>query len=102
MPLPDLPRYRDGRGGIRHTAEVQTETRYEAGSPGDSGPQVRQVGRGSRAGNQTRVEVREPVIRHTVTVKQLQRWTESPATSPAERLRREQVKGMLGVEVPQG
>jgi hypothetical protein len=47
-------------------------------------------------GTRVEIEVRGPVTRHTVTVAQLRRWTEGAVPSPAERLRRERLRGILG------
>ena len=53
---------------------------------------VKDVGLASRL----EVEVRSATTRHLVTVGQMLRWTEGAATSPAERLRRDRLRAMLG------
>jgi hypothetical protein len=83
--------------GIRHTVEVTAETLDEAavlavavlkndGWIEDSpGPATR-----------LEVEVREPAVRHVVTLAQLQRWAAGAAASPAERLKRDRLRELLG------
>jgi len=43
------------------------------------------------------IEVREPVVRHTVTLAQLHRCASGATRSPAERIRRERMRQLLGV-----
>ena len=42
------------------------------------------------------IEVRAATTRHVVTVGQVRRWTEGAAASPAERLKRDRVRAMVG------
>jgi hypothetical protein len=48
-------------------------------------------------GPSTRFEsqVLQPIITHTVTGQQLDRWANSTATSPDERIRRDQLRALL-------
>ncbi len=82
--------------GIRHTAEVRADSLFEAAGLAiqafratewvdDIGPATR-----------LEVEVKEPAVRHTVTLQQLQRWVESTAVTPADRIQREKLKALLG------
>ena len=41
------------------------------------------------------IEVREPAVKHTVTLLQLQRWANGATRSPAEQIRREQMRKLL-------
>ena len=41
------------------------------------------------------IEVREPAVKHTVTLAQLQRWANAATKSPAERLKREHFRQLL-------
>jgi hypothetical protein len=44
------------------------------------------------------IEVREPAVKHTVTLAQLQRWANGATKSPAERIRRERMRQLLDVK----
>ena len=44
------------------------------------------------------IEVREPAVKHTVTLAQLQRWAKGATRSPAERIRRERMRELLDVK----
>jgi hypothetical protein len=48
------------------------------------------------------IEVREPAVKHTVTLAQLQRWANGATNSPVERIRRERMRELLGVNTIQG
>ena len=85
--------------GIRHSVDVEAASVYEAAavalqalraSPwaGAIGPATSLV-----------VEVFEPAVRHTVTVRQLQQWAESTPLSPVEKGRKEQVRTLLSHEM---
>jgi len=47
-------------------------------------------------------EVREPAVKHTVTLVQLQRWANGATRSPAERIKRERMRQLLAVHSIQG
>ena len=38
------------------------------------------------------IEVREPAVKHTVTVAQLQRWANGATRSPVEKIKRERMR----------
>ena len=42
------------------------------------------------------IQVPQPAITHTVTVQQLERWAKGSAINPDERIRKDQLKAMLG------
>ena len=42
------------------------------------------------------IEVPQPAITHTVTVQQLDRWANGSAVNPDERIRKDQLKAILG------
>lgn len=44
---------------------------------------------------QLEVKVRGPATNHTVSLQQIQRWAESTAVTPADRVKRESVKRLL-------
>ena len=81
--------------GIRHSVDVEAASVYEAAalaiqalraSPwaGAIGPATSLV-----------VEVCEPAVRHTVTVRQLQQWAEATPVSPVEKRRKDQIRALL-------
>ena len=41
------------------------------------------------------IEVREPAVKHTGTLAQLQRWANGATRSPAEKVRRERMRQLL-------
>src|ERR1700730_12155490 len=84
----------DVRGG-RHVVVVQAETLYEAavlavaalkadGWTGPVGPALR-----------LDVQVQGPVITHTISLQQVQRWLEGAPGSPIERVRKDKLKALL-------
>ena len=81
--------------GVQHRVEVTAETLFEAAALGLK--LLREHGWSSPIGPATRLEVRvsHPTITHEVTVRQLQRWSESTAVSPDERVRKDRVRTML-------
>jgi hypothetical protein len=81
--------------GIQHRVEVTAETLYEAAALGLR--VLREHGWTSPIGPATRLDVRvsQPAVTHQVTVLQLQRWSESTAVTPDERVRKDRVRTML-------
>lgn len=41
------------------------------------------------------VEVREPPVKHTVTVLQIQRWLQGATSSPNERVKKDRLRALL-------
>jgi hypothetical protein len=81
--------------GIRHSAEVQAESVFEAAALGLK--ILRADGWFEPIGPSTRVdvEVREPVTKHQVTMMQLQRWLDGATKSPNELVKKERLKELL-------
>ena len=81
--------------GVHHRVEVTAETLFEAAALGLK--LLREHGWSSPVGPATRLEVRvsHPTITHEVTVLQLQKWSESTAVTPDERVRKDRVRTML-------
>jgi hypothetical protein len=81
--------------GIRHTVEVRAESLFEAACLAlqvlKTDDWMDAVGPATRL----EVEVRPPAVKHVVTVQQLQRWADSTATGPEDRLRKHRLKAML-------
>jgi hypothetical protein len=70
--------------GIRHSVEVTAESLFEAGVLAVS--VLRNAGWVEEApglASRLEVEVREPVVKHTVMLAQLQRWANGATGSPA-------------------
>ena len=81
--------------GIRHSADVQAESLFEAAVLAIL--ILRRDGWSEQIGPATRldVEVPEPVTRHTVTLLQVERWLNGATTSPNQKVRRERLRRML-------
>jgi hypothetical protein len=81
--------------GVRHEAEVQAESLFEAAALALKAFRGSGWVEGVGPASEFQVEVPGPVVRHRVTVGQIRRWVEGAVASPAERLRRERVREML-------
>jgi hypothetical protein len=81
--------------GIRHTVEVQAETLYEAAALALQALRAARWVEDLGPATRLEVEVPEPSVKHSVTVQQLRRWAEASAITPADRIRKDQVKAML-------
>ena len=82
--------------GIRHSVEIVAESLFEAGVLAVSA--LRKAGWVEEApglSSRLEIEVREPAVKHTVTLAQLQRWANEATRSPAERIRRERMRELL-------
>jgi len=81
--------------GIRHTAEVEAESLYEAAVQGirrlNQDPWIERIGPGTRLD----IEVREPGVRHTLSVDQVQRWLAGATTNPTEATKKKKLKLLL-------
>jgi hypothetical protein len=82
--------------GSKHTVTVAAESLYEAAAAAlvefrKSGWLETQPG----PMTQLEVEVAEPTTRHSVTAQQVQRWAQSTAVTPADRVKRERVRALL-------
>ena len=82
--------------GIRHSVEVTAESLFEAGVLAVT--TFRKAGWVEEApglASRLEIEVREPAVKHAVTLAQLQRWANAATKSPAERLKREHLRQLL-------
>jgi hypothetical protein len=86
--------YRDHLG-IRHSVEVNAETLYEAVVKATTvfrkDPWLEKIGRGTML----TVAVREPVVNHTITLQQVERWLSSSSPSPMEHSKKAKLSLML-------
>jgi hypothetical protein len=83
-----------GVSGIRHTVDVEAETLYEAAVIAVSRFRQDIWGEAVASGAVLEVEVREPSIRHSLTLQQVERWLASPG-SPSEAFKKAKLKMML-------
>lgn len=80
--------------GSKHTVTVPAESLYEAAAA--ALVEFRKsTWLETQPGPMTQVEVAEPTTRHSVTAQQVQRWAQSTAVTPADRLKRERVRALL-------
>lgn len=81
--------------GIRHSAEVEAESLYEAVVVAVTrfrrDPWMEQVGDATVLD----VEVREPATRHSLSLKQVERWLSGATTNPHEASRKAKLKMRL-------
>lgn len=81
--------------GIRHSAEVEAESLYEAVVVAVTrfrrDPWMEQVGDATVLD----VEVREPATRHSLSLKQVERWLSGATTNPHEASRKAKLKTRL-------
>jgi hypothetical protein len=86
--------FKDERG-IRHAVEVEAESLFEAAILA-----VRAFRKAEWIDNvgpamPLEVEVRAPVIKHTITLIQVQRWLEGSVNSPNEMVKKAKLKELL-------
>jgi hypothetical protein len=81
--------------GIRHTAEIEAESLYEAAVQGirrlNQDPWLERIGPGTKL----EIEIREPSAKHVLTVEQLQRWLAGATKSPTEATKKAKLKLLL-------
>jgi hypothetical protein len=84
-----------GDAGVKHSAEVQAESLYEAALEG-----VRAISQqwGQEPGPLTpiSVEVKPPPVTHNLTLRQIRQWIGTNAISPKDKLAKERLKERLG------
>jgi hypothetical protein len=83
------------RNGIRHTAEVEAESLYEAAVLGirrlNDDVWVEKIGPDTAL----EVEVRAPATRHTITRQQVERWLASVNASVSDASKKAKLKMIL-------
>ena len=81
--------------GIRHTAEVEAESLYEAAVPGvrrlNQDPWRERIGPGTKL----EIEIREPSAKHSITVEQVERWLAGATRNPPEATKKAKLKLLL-------
>jgi len=81
--------------GIKHSAEVEAESLYEAALQGirrlNQDPWMERLGRATKL----EIEVREPSAKHVLTVDQVERWLAGTTTNPTEATKKKKLKLLL-------
>jgi hypothetical protein len=81
--------------GIRHTAEVEAESLYEAAVQGirrlNQDPWIERIGPGTKLD----IEVREPAVKHALSVEQVERWLAGATKNPTEATKKAKLKLLL-------
>ena len=81
--------------GIKHSAEVEAESLYEAAVQGirrlNQDPWIERIGPGTKL----EIEVREPCAKHVLTVEQVERWLAGATTNPTEATKKKTLKLLL-------
>ena len=81
--------------GVRHSVDVTADTLFESAAIGLQ--LLREHDWVDQPGPATRLEitVNHPSVRHEVTVRQIERWADSTAITPDERVRKDRVRKIL-------
>ena len=83
-----------GVSGVRHAVDVEAETLYEAAVLAVSRFRQDIWGDVVASGATLDIEVREPAVKHSLTLAQVERWLTSPST-PYEASKKAKLKLML-------
>ena len=81
---------------VKHSVEVTAESLFEAAALGLSLLRAHEWVEPPGPATRLEIQIGQPTVTHEVSVQQLQRWSESTAVTPAERLRKNRVREMLG------
>jgi hypothetical protein len=81
--------------GIRHSADVEAESLYEAAVQGirrlNQDPWIERIGPGTKL----EIEVREPSVKHVLSVEQVERWLAGATANPTEATKKKKLKLLL-------
>ena len=81
--------------GIKHTADVEAESLYEAAVQGirrlNQDPWIERIGPGTKL----EIEVREPAVKHALSVEQVERWLAGSTKNPTEATKKAKLKLLL-------
>ena len=81
--------------GVRHSVDVTADSVYEAAalalSSLSKSTWVDNVGPGTKLD----IQIIEPGVTHMLLVAQLKQWLDRPASSPADLVRKQKLKGLL-------
>ena len=81
--------------GIRHSVELQAESLYEAAVLGLKTLKQSDWIEAVAPGTRLEIQVLEPAAVHILMVAQLTRWLDGGARTPAEALKKKQLKALL-------
>ena len=81
--------------GIRHSVEVQADSLYEAAVLGLKALKKSDWIESVAPATRLEIQVLEPAAVHILMVAQLTRWLDGGARTPAEALRKKQLKALL-------
>jgi hypothetical protein len=81
--------------GIRHSAEVEAESLYEAAVQGirrlNQDPWIERIAPGTKL----EIDVREPSTKHVLSVDQVERWLAGATANPTEATKKKKLKLLL-------
>ena len=81
--------------GIKHSAEVEAESLYEAAVHGirrlNQDPWIERIGPATKL----EIEVREPSAKHVLSVHQVERWLAGTTANPTEATKKKKLKLLL-------
>ena len=80
---------------VKHSVEVTAESLFEAAALGLSLFRTHEWVEPPGPATRLEIQIGQPTVTHEVSIQQLQRWSESTAVTPAERLRKNRVREML-------
>jgi hypothetical protein len=81
--------------GIRHSVELQADSLYEAAVLGLRALKKSEWVDAVAPGTRLEIQVLEPAAVHILMVAQLTRWLDGGAKTPAEALKKKQLKSLL-------
>jgi hypothetical protein len=79
--------------GVRRSVQVTADTLFEAAALAVYA--FRKDGFTDFVSNVFEIEVREPVVKHQVSIGQIKKWLDGNVSDPRERIRREKLKAMV-------
>jgi hypothetical protein len=82
--------------GVKRSVQVTAETLFEAAALAVYA--FKKDGFIDFIANVFEIEVREPVVKHQVSIGQVRKWLDGQVSDPRERMRREKLKAMVGYE----
>jgi hypothetical protein len=81
---------------VKHFVEVTAESLFEAAAFGLQLLRAHEWVEPPGPATRLEIQISHPSVRHEVSVRQLQRWADSTAVTPDDRIRKNRVRAMLG------
>lgn len=81
--------------GVRHTVDVTAESLFEAAALALATLKGNDWTDPLGPATPLEIEVRNPAVRHTVTVLQIQRWIQGATSSPNDRVKKDRLARLL-------